>query len=295
MSAAGFTKPARPSLCLSTLLVVCAGLVISSHMVVEQHRPPELKKAELLYLPKGEYLKTIVLGYRQVAADLIWIKALQFLGERYQTNEAYTWAYHAVDVLTDLDPDFQVAYQATGTILGVWARMPHESIEILTKGMKHQPESWLLPFFVGYNYYYELQDPENAAKYFRIASHLPGAPPYLAQLAARMTVEAGDPDAALEFLVRLHRQIQDDRLKESLEQRMKEVIVERDIRLLEKAVTDFRTSTGKNPASIQDLVAHGLISQVPKEPFGGSYRLSPGDGSITSSIVEKRLRVHRHG
>lgn len=286
-------RTARTNWVLNILLVACAGLVVSSHMVLEQLRTPELKKTELMYLPKGEYLKIFALGYRNVAADLIWIKALQFLGERNQSKEGYSWAYHAVDVLTDLDPDFQIAYQATGTILGVWAGMPHESIKILTKGMKYKPEWWLLPFFVGYNYYYELQDLDNAAKYFRIASDLPGAPPYLAQLAARMTVEAGDPNAALEFLIRMYQQVQDDRLKENLERRMKEVMVERDIRLLEKAVVDFRMATGRSPATFQDLVVHGIIRQIPQEPFGGSYRLSPNDGSVTSTMVEKRLRVHR--
>lgn len=293
MTAVAFRRTERTGLLRAALLVALISLAVSTHIFIERQRPAEIRTMELSYLPKGEYLKVAVLGYRNVAADLIWIKALQFLGERYQTAEGYTWAYHAVDVLTDLDPDFLVAYQAAGTILGVWAGMPHESIKILTKGMKNNPEWWQLPFFIGYDYYYELHDLKNAAKYFRIASDLPGAPPYLPQLAARMTVEAGDPDAALEFLVRLHQQVQDAMLRENLERRMKEVVVERDIRILEKAISDFKVTTGTNPTALENLVAKGIIRELPKEPFGGSYQFSPTDGSVSSTGSGERLRVHR--
>ncbi len=293
MTAVAFRRTERTGLLRAALLVALISLAVSTHIFIERQRPAEIRTMELSYLPKGEYLKVAVLGYRNVAADLIWIKALQFLGERYQTAEGYTWAYHAVDVLTDLDPDFLVAYQAAGTILGVWAGMPHESIKILTKGMKNNPEWWQLPFFIGYDYYYELHDLKNAAKYFRIASDLPGAPPYLPQLAARMTVEAGDPDAALEFLVRLHQQVQGAMLRENLERRMKEVVVERDIRILEKAISDFKVTTGTNPTALENLVAKGIIRELPKEPFGGSYQFSPTDGSVSSTGSGERLRVHR--
>jgi len=229
-----------------------------------------------------------------MAADLIWLKAVQHFGERKQTTEGYLWAYHAVDVLTDVDPKFSFAYQATGIVLGVWANLPRESIALLTKGMRHNPEVWQLPFYVGYDYFYEVHDPVQAAKYLRIASELPGAPAYLPKLAARMTVEAGDPDAALEFLQRLYQQLQDERLRESLVQRMKEVVAERDIRFLEEGVRRYKSRYGKRPANLNDLVTKGIIQQIPEEPLGGVYQLQASDGTVASTGLSQRLRVHRH-
>ena len=277
-----------------SLLVVLGGATVGILAVVERQRPAMVRAAELAYLPKGEYLRVAVLGYRQMAADLIWLKAVQHFGERKQTTEGYLWAYHAVDVLTDVDPKFSFAYQAAGIVLGVWANLPRESIALLTKGMRHNPEVWQLPFYVGYDYFYEVHDPVQAAKYLRIASELPGAPAYLPKLAARMTVEAGDPDAALEFLQRLYQQLQDERLRESLVQRMKEVVAERDIRFLEEGVRRYKSRYGKRPANLNDLVTKGIIQQIPEEPLGGVYQLKASDGTVASTGLSQRLRVHRH-
>ncbi len=277
-----------------SLLVVLGGATVGILAVVERQRPAMVRAAELAYLPKGEYLRVAVLGYRQMAADLIWLKAVQHFGERKQTTEGYLWAYHAVDVLTDLDPKFAFAYQASGIVLGVWANLPRESIALLTKGMRHNPEVWQLPFYVGYDYFYEVHDPVQAAKYLRIASELPGAPTYLPKLAARMMVEAGDPDAALEFLQRLYQQLQDERLRESLVQRMKEVVAERDIRFLEEGVRRYKSRYGKRPANLNDLVTKGIIQQIPEEPLGGVYQLKASDGTVASTGLSQRLRVHRH-
>ena len=277
-----------------SLLVVLGGATVGILAVVERQRPAMVRAAELAYLPKGEYLRVAVLGYRQMAADLIWLKAVQHFGELKQTTEGYLWAYHAVDVLTDVDPKFSFAYQAAGIVLGVWANLPRESIALLTKGMRHNPEVWQLPFYVGYDYFYEVHDPVQAAKYLRIASELPGAPAYLPKLAARMTVEAGDPDAALEFLQRLYQQLQDERLRESLVQRMKEVVAERDIRFLEEGVRRYKSRYGKRPANLNDLVTKGIIQQIPEEPLGGVYELKPSDGTVASTGLRQRLRVHRH-
>jgi tetratricopeptide (TPR) repeat protein len=262
--------------------------------VAERERPAIARAAELSYLPKGEYLKVAVLGYRQLAADLIWLKAVQHFGARKQTTEGYLWAYHAVDVLTDLDPTFAYAYQVAGAILGVWANRVQESVAILSKGMQHNPEVWQLPFYIGYDYFYELHDPGKAAPYLRIASTLPGSPEYLAKLAASMTVEAGDPEAALEFLQRLYQSVQDQRLREGLERRIKEVVVERDIRFLEEGVRRYRARYGRLPVALRELVTGGIIAGVPDDPLGGRYQLNSSDGSVTSTGLRERLKVYRH-
>ena len=276
-----------------SVLLALGGTAVGVLTVVERQRPSLARAEELSYLPKGEYLKLAVLGYQQMAADLIWLKAVQHFGERHQTRAGYLSAYHAVDVLTDVDPTFVAAYLATGSVLGVWAGLPRESIALLTKGMRHHPEVWQLPFYVGYDYFYELGDPVMAARYFRMAAVLPGAPDYLQRLAARMTVEVGDPQAALEFLQRLYQQTEDERVRQGLARRMKEVIAERDIRFLEEGVRRYKARYGQRPVRLEDLVTGGIIPQIPEEPFGGIYELKAAEGTVTSTGLRERLRVHR--
>ncbi len=280
-------------LMIGALVVVLGTGAMGFLYAVDRQRQDLGRALELSYLPNGEYLKVAVVGYRQIAADLLWLKAVQNLAGKTQTRQAYLAAYHAVDVLTDLDPQFVHAYQFTGTILGVWAGMTKESIAILTKGVQHNPTVWELPFFLGYDYYYELHDPATAAQYFRAASMLPGAPAYLPNLAARMTVEAGDPGAALEFLQRLYQQTKDEQLREGLAQRIREVVAERDIRFLEQGVRTYRERFGTLPGALEDLITAGVISGIPQEPFGGRYELVPSDGTVKSPGLRERLRVHK--
>jgi tetratricopeptide (TPR) repeat protein len=278
----------------SALVVILVSGTVGSLYVLDRQRSAQMTDVELSYLPKGDYLKLIVLGYRQIAADLIWLKAVQTLGGRIQTTKGYRSAYHAVDVLTDLDPKFSSAYQVTGTILGIWGGLVKESVAILNKGMQHNPAVWELPFFLGYNYYYELHDPASAAKYFQMAADLSGAPVWLPNLAARMTVEAGDPNAALEFLQRIYQRAHDERIREGIAQRMREVIAERDIRFLEEGIQLYQRRYGKRPGKLDDLVLTTIIQKVPVEPFGGHYELKASDGTVMSKGLRERLRVHRN-
>lgn len=279
---------------LAVGLVGALGLMADSVLLaLERQRPASVRAQELSYLPRGEYLKVAVLGYDQFVADLIWLKAVQHLGTTRQTKGGYWWAYHVVNVVTDLDPKFVPAYLSAGAILGVWAGLLYESIAILEKGMRENPDVWQLPFYIGYDYFYELCDPAKAAPYFQKAAALPGAPSYLPSLAARMTVAGGDPAAALEFLRRLHEQVADARLREALELKMKEVTVERDIRLIEEGVRRYREQYGRLPRTLGDVVAHGFLSSLPEEPFGGRYELDRTTGTVQASGRPERLDIFR--
>ncbi|MGQ0810788.1 MAG: tetratricopeptide repeat protein, partial [Nitrospiraceae bacterium] len=210
-----------------------------------------------------------------------------------QTIDGYRWAYHAGDVLTDLDPQFVHAYQALGTVLAISAQQIDESISLLKKGMRHNPEAWVLPFLLGYAYYFERHDPGTASTYFQAAASLPGSPKYLPELAAKMTIEAGDPDAALEFLQRLYAQVPDERIREGLARRIKEVVVERDLRFLEEGIRRYRARSNKLPKKLEDLVTGGIINRIPDEPFGERYQLNETEGTVNSLALEKRFRLHR--
>jgi tetratricopeptide (TPR) repeat protein len=275
------------------LLLALGTMAIGLLAAVDRGRSAMGLGVSLSYLPKGEYLRLASLGYRQLVADLLWLQVVQQIGKRDQTTDGYLWIYRATDTLTDLDPGFAYAYQATGSVLGVWGGRPHESVAILRKGIEHNPTVWELPFFLGYDYFYELQDVASAAVYFKLASELPGAPRYLPGLTARMLVQAGNPEAALEFLERMHQQTQDERAKAALMRRIADVTVERDLRLLEDAVRRYRAAQGRWPGSLAELVTAGILARLPADPGGGAYALNAADGSVTSTRVRDRMKVYR--
>jgi tetratricopeptide (TPR) repeat protein len=278
---------------MTGLILALGGTAVGLLALVDRGRTATGTGASLSYLPKGEYLRLASVGYRQLVADLLWLQVVQQIGVRNQTTDGYLWIYHATDTLTDLDPQFAYAYQAVGSVLGVWGGRPHESVAILRKGIEHNPTVWELPFFLGYDYFYELQDLASAAVAFKRAAELPGAPKYLPGLTARMLVQAGNPEAALEFLQRLYQQTQDERAKSALTRRMADVTVERDLRLLEDAVRRYRAAQGRWPKALEDLVTAGLLARLPEDPGGGAYELNASDGSVTSTRVRDRMKVYR--
>jgi hypothetical protein len=281
--------------CVSqALLGICLLAGASGLLHVLDHERNAVARVEQLgYLPKGKYLRSAVLGYRQLVADLIWLQAVQHIGATRDTQQGYRWTYHAVDVLTDLDPTFVPPYQATGVFLGVLAGHPDEGVAILNKGIRHNPAIWQLPFLAGYISYYERCDPAAGGQYLRQAAQVPGAPAYLPKLAARMTVESGDPTAALEFLDRFSRSVKDERVREALLQRMKEVVQEKDLFFLEDSVRRYRAKYGHAPAKLEDLMLHGVIGQLPVDPLGGEYQIDFLTGKVSSSSTRERLRIHQ--
>ncbi len=246
----------------------------------------------LAQLPKGEYLKPALLGYHHLGADILWLRLIQVIGKKRNSADEYEWMYHALDVITTLDPQYAYAYYAGGVILGDLANRTDLSNRLLEKGINANPEVWDIPFLLGYNYYFLLGDPAKGAEYIMKAASLPDRPAYLPGLATRMAAEAGSPDTALAFLEARLLETQDPEMREVLAYRMKEVTIEQDLRMLESAVEAYRKQHRALPATLTDLVAAGVLSMLPQEPFGGDYRLDRKTGAVTSSTHPERLRTY---
>ena len=271
------------------LLLVCVGWLQGE---LDRRQDRTVVQIEgLAQLPKGEYLKPALLGYHHLGADILWLRLLQVVGKKRNSADEYEWMYHALDVLTTLDPQYAYAYYVGGNILGDLANRPDLSNRLLEKGADANPAVWYIPFLIGYNHYFLLDDPAKGAEYIMQAASLPDRPSYLPGLATRMAAEAGTPDTALAFLEARLRETHDQEMREFLANRVKEVIIERDIRILESVVEAYRTQHRALPATITDLVVAGALPILPQEPFGGDYRLDPKTGTVSSSTHPERLRT----
>jgi hypothetical protein len=276
------------------VLVVAALLLIQGQLDARQDTAA-LHIEELRVLPRGEYLKPVLLGYHHFAADLLWLRTLQTIGQRSVTSLEYEWLYHALDVITTLDPRYDYAYQAGGIILTEFAERVDLSNRLYIKGMEANPTVWQLPFYLGYNHFFYLHDDAKAGEYMLRASGLPGRPHFLPFLATRLAAAGGSPEVALDFLGEMLRQTEDVQIKEQIELRIKELIIERDLRMLEDAVQRYTQFAGKPPVNLQQLLTAGLLTAIPGEPFGGEYRYDAKTGGISSSTHTERLRIKKRG
>jgi len=287
--------PTYAVLSVVVLLVVgLLALIISLQQNLDRRIDSHVAKIEeLSQLPRGEHLKPALLGYQHLAADLLWLRLLQVLGKKQNTDNEYEWMYHTLDVITTLDPRYAYAYYVGGVALMNYESRADLSNRLLEKGHYANPGEWNLPFLLGHNHYFALGDAEKGAEYIGRAARTPGAPDFLSGLATRMYAESGNPDVALEFLDALWRENPDVAAREKLEIRAKEVIIERDLRLLELAAQQYHDKQRHYPNTLSELVINGYLARLPQEPFDGVYELDPKTGKARSSTHPDRLKVFR--
>lgn len=276
------------------IVVVVLMLVIGVHafqVQIDHAKTASPPLQEFRYLPDGEYLRIAAIGHEHIVADLLWLRAIQVMGDRKMSDEAGQWLYQLLDVVTTLDPRFVRAYEAGGIALCTMVVLPEQSNQLLKKGIRYNPSVWNLPFILGINYYFELADDAKAAHYVAQASRLPGSPPHLASFAARLFVSAREPQAALAFLSKTYEQTADDQVKALLEERLKQLVVERDLQMIEAAIVEYREQYGHPPAVLDDLVHAGVLPQLPLEPFGGQYFYDAQTLNLRSTTHGERLRL----
>ncbi len=154
---------------------------------------------------------------------MLWLRTVSYFGKHYLSDRRYHWLYQMLDVTTTLDPQFLKAYTTGGLLLAIELGDVESSNRLLLKGMKNLPGEWKLPFFLGFNHFYFMNEPLVAARYLQYAATLPGHPRYLPRLAATLMVSGGERDAAVQFLHQLYMEAKDERLRQELRVRIQEI------------------------------------------------------------------------
>ena len=66
---------------------------------------------ELSYYPSGAHLGVATLGHSESAADIAWLRAVQYYGGHRFTDNRFVRMEHVFDILTSLSPGFLPAYE----------------------------------------------------------------------------------------------------------------------------------------------------------------------------------------
>jgi hypothetical protein len=281
----------------ATLLVVAAGWV---QQVREQRYPQIAAGDTALYLTSGPLMKRLTAGYNTLAADLYWIRAIQYFGgirrkladpegtlapgEPLPTD--YSQLYPLLDLTTTLDPLFDVAYRFGAIFLAepfpAGAGRPDLAVALLEKGLRERPDQWRYMQDIGFVHYWWNQDYRAAADWFGRGSELPGAPWWLASLAAVTLAEGGDRATSRVMWEALLQTSDNDWLRQDAQRRLMQLQAMDDIEALQAEVDRSRTSTGAAPADWQALVAARRLRGVPLDPSGTPYELGT-DGRVELS------------
>ncbi len=156
---------------------------------------------ELSYYPSGRFLLPMTLGHPSTAADLAWLRAVQYYGEHRMSDNRFARMGHVFEILTSLDPGFLPGYEFGAFALAQEGADFPAAERLMLKGLAENPASGPLAFHLGFLYYVRpgARDLVHAAEYFEQASRQADAPPQSARFAAFVRQNAGDLPVAYEL------------------------------------------------------------------------------------------------
>jgi tetratricopeptide (TPR) repeat protein len=279
---------ARP-LQVAAFAVLAVGAVsAASRMPVARDRAYDVE-----IVPPAPLLRVLSLGHPTLAANLYWLRTVQYIGEPRAKRRGWDRLLPLAELVTDLDPGHGYAYQVAGVVLGSVDRID-ESNAILEKGMKNVPDRYILPYLRAFNAFYYRGDYAAAGEFVEIAARTPGAPEHLRQNVLAMYVKGRRADAAVAFLRQAVEAAEDDESRKAITTQLEQAIFEREAEIVDEAVARYRDRHGIAPWSVELLVAEGVLPALPPEPVGGEWILGD-DGRARSTAHGHRLRPAEPG
>ena len=242
-----------------------------------------------LYLPSGPYAKLSSLGFDNFLSDVILFHTLNYFGKKLAGDKDYRWLYSMCESITSLDPKKKGVFEFCGTLLAWEAKEFEKSNAIYTRAIESFPLSWRFRYLRGFNYWYFLERQDLARLDMQKASELPEAPAFISSIASRLLVEENKLETAIEFLKASIQSASDPHSKASLIDKLKRALLTRDLEILNTVAIDYKRIYGSFPEDPAVLVEKGLLSGVPKEPFGGRYYFDPSLEKAQTSSGKKGL------
>jgi hypothetical protein len=128
---------------------------------------------------------------------------------------------------------------------------------------------------------------------------LPGAPPYLGALVAKLRLGNGGLEATAVFLAELLRDTDDEYKRAEYLKELDEIQVERWARKLDAARDAWRRRSGRDIAAVAELASgpgRVLPELPPAHPHfpGFAWEIDPETGVIVSTFYGSRYQVHVH-
>lgn len=258
-------------------------------------------------------VRMLSFGQLPTTIDLLWLRVLADPAYAHVLAGQHAPAYYDLDLATDLDPAFFELYHLGSYLLSIVRNDNTGARDLLEKGRRFHrealsayPESfqkkywgqaWGIYLTLAYVYLFELQDMPQAARVFREAAEIPGAPVYLQSLKERLARTGGEYDVALRLLNHLIEQAPDEPSRERLMSKRRSLLLSQYLHVLNER---FRAFVDRDPAARRSQQVPRELAErlwrafqaqerlAPSDPWGGRLSLGPS-GRIVSTTPHERV------
>ena len=267
-------------------LLVVAGLlgVFLLSRRLDAVRPPDdpFASYEDLYVTPAA-ARRMSLAFNGLAADWYWLRSLQYLGRKAAAHEG-EYALDDLSALglrnlgpmlelsTALDPQFTAAYEFGAVVLP--AIDDAQAVRFVEYGIRHNPDSWRLHQHLGY-IHWQAGRYREASEVYRAGSRLPGAPAWLAAMAAQVELYGGSRETARQLYRQMYDAAEDGQIKQLALSRLLQLqsLDERD--RIGRVLQDFRSRAGRCPANWREVGASLRAARLRLDAAGAP--LDPSD------------------
>jgi tetratricopeptide (TPR) repeat protein len=264
------------------LLASVAGLTVLKSTVDRIPRQ-KIPGASIIYIPSGKLLKYATLGYSSLAADLIYLWAIQYYST-YTVIDRFQNLEHIFSIISELDPRYTDPYEVGALIAAYEARDLGLAFKILDLGLAKNPDQWLFPFEAGH-YAQMAKDYETARRYYEKASRIPGAPEIVKRLHAATRFKTMDLKTAWEMWLEVRETAADDRTRKIADNHLYQVKSVGDIGIIRAALARFRERYGRLPAALEELERVRILPSLPRDLDGRDYLYDSHKGEVSPPSI----------
>jgi hypothetical protein len=205
-------------LALLVFLPALAGILLVVPHVSSERTSLRHEEGIGFVLPSPLY-RVVALEFKGILADVIFSRTMTWYGgkvirDEKLSAEEWDWIYANMDVATDLDPYFNDPYLFGAVNLAWEADQVEAANALLEKALEKRDWDWSIPFYLGFNHFYFLQDNSRAAAYLMQASERPGGSGVLAQLATRLLYQERNTENAIIFLREIIRKTEEGQTRD---------------------------------------------------------------------------------
>ena len=288
--------------------IALAGALLAGAIQVQAARErayPTLEVDEdAVYVTSGTAVRRLTGAYNALAADLYWIRAIQYYGGTKRRlagrslgpepppmlaaveSTEYSQLYTLLDITTTLDPRFDIAYRFGAVFLAeaypAGAGRVDLAIKLLEKGTGARPDKWEYMEDAGFVYYWYAHDYRQAAAWFQKASEVPGAPVWLKPLAANTLARGGDRQSSRQMWQAILESADVDWLRSSAERVLLQLNAIDQMEAIQARLDVFARLRGGPAGDWASVLRARLFSSTPLDPSGTPYELTP-DGNVRLS------------
>lgn len=271
---------------IAALMAVSVGVQV----VRDRGWAPFVPPSPAMWLQSGKVAEKVFLGYKNLAADVYWMRAVVYYGGERQehvdlqergikADKNFELLYPLLDLVTTLDPHFKVAYRFGAIFLTeaypAGPGRPDLAIALLKRGIEKDGGRWEYYEDIGFVYYWWVKDYKKAAEWFARGGEQPGAPSWLAPLAATTLAAGGDRQSSRALWTQLLNS-DIEWLQRDAGRRLRQLDAMDQIDDLNGRLKRFIEREGKRPTEWRQLGLRG----APADPAGTPYRINPKTGLI---------------